>query len=253
MFFTGGLIPNYILVSQPGPAEHDLGIVLPNAISVFNLLVMKAFFESLPTELEEAAADRRAEHLRHPAADRAAAVQGGHRDDDAVLRGDRSGTPGSPRSSTWTTGPVPGHRLPAQPHRRAPPAASDSGGRQRRPQLQIAANIQAVTIVLTVAADPAASTRSSSGTSSPASCSARSRDRQRQSLHEPCHRKDVPVPRDARWRAAPPPLASPACSTAAPTTPAGRPDAVHANRSAPWTTTASAPVQGHRAADVLRS
>jgi len=30
--------------------------VLPNAISVFNLLVMKAFFESLPTELEEAAA-----------------------------------------------------------------------------------------------------------------------------------------------------------------------------------------------------
>jgi putative aldouronate transport system permease protein len=30
-------------------------IVLPNAISVFNLLVMKAFFETLPTELEEAA------------------------------------------------------------------------------------------------------------------------------------------------------------------------------------------------------
>ena len=31
-------------------------MVLPNAISVFNLLVMKAFFESLPSELEEAAA-----------------------------------------------------------------------------------------------------------------------------------------------------------------------------------------------------
>ena len=30
--------------------------MLPNAINVFNLLVMKAFFESLPTELEEAAA-----------------------------------------------------------------------------------------------------------------------------------------------------------------------------------------------------
>ena len=30
--------------------------MLPNAISVFNLLVMKAFFESLPVELEEAAA-----------------------------------------------------------------------------------------------------------------------------------------------------------------------------------------------------
>jgi putative aldouronate transport system permease protein len=31
-------------------------IVLPNAISVFNLLVMKSFFENLPEELEEAAA-----------------------------------------------------------------------------------------------------------------------------------------------------------------------------------------------------
>src|SRR5699024_4399902 len=31
-------------------------IVLPNAISIFNFLVMKAFFENFPTDLEEAAA-----------------------------------------------------------------------------------------------------------------------------------------------------------------------------------------------------
>jgi putative aldouronate transport system permease protein len=56
MFFNGGLIPNYVLVSGLGLRNTIWAIVLPNAISVFNLLVMKAFFESLPTELEEAAA-----------------------------------------------------------------------------------------------------------------------------------------------------------------------------------------------------
>jgi putative aldouronate transport system permease protein len=55
MFFTGGLIPNYVLVSSLGLKNSVWAIALPNAISVFNLLVMKAFFESLPTELEEAA------------------------------------------------------------------------------------------------------------------------------------------------------------------------------------------------------
>jgi putative aldouronate transport system permease protein len=56
MFFNGGLIPNYVLVSGLGLRNSLWAIVLPNAISVFNLLVMKAFFESLPSELEEAAA-----------------------------------------------------------------------------------------------------------------------------------------------------------------------------------------------------
>jgi putative aldouronate transport system permease protein len=56
MFFNGGLIPNYVLISALGFRNTLWAIVLPNAINVFNLLVMKAFFESLPTELEEAAA-----------------------------------------------------------------------------------------------------------------------------------------------------------------------------------------------------
>ncbi|GIE30321.1 sugar ABC transporter permease [Actinoplanes italicus] len=56
MFFNGGLIPNYVLVSSLGLRNTLWAIVLPNAISVFNVLVMKAFFESLPVELEEAAA-----------------------------------------------------------------------------------------------------------------------------------------------------------------------------------------------------
>jgi putative aldouronate transport system permease protein len=56
LFFNGGLIPNYILVTSLGMTDTIWAIVLPNAISVFNLLVMKSFFENLPTELEEAAA-----------------------------------------------------------------------------------------------------------------------------------------------------------------------------------------------------
>jgi putative aldouronate transport system permease protein len=57
MFFSGGLIPNYILIaSYLGWRNSILAIVVPGALSVFNLLVMKSFFENFPTELEEAAA-----------------------------------------------------------------------------------------------------------------------------------------------------------------------------------------------------
>ncbi|MFJ8822823.1 carbohydrate ABC transporter permease [Streptomyces sp. NPDC102467] len=55
MFFTGGLIPNYVLITGLGMKNSIWAIALPNAISVFNLLVMKAFFENLPSDLEEAA------------------------------------------------------------------------------------------------------------------------------------------------------------------------------------------------------
>lgn len=56
MFFNGGLIPNYILINTLGFKNTIWAIVIPNAISVFNLLVMKAFFENFPEDLEEAAA-----------------------------------------------------------------------------------------------------------------------------------------------------------------------------------------------------
>lgn len=55
MFFNGGIIPNYVLISTLGLKNTMWAVVLPMAMSVFNLLVMKSFFENLPTELEEAA------------------------------------------------------------------------------------------------------------------------------------------------------------------------------------------------------
>jgi len=57
MFFGGGLIPNYILVASfLGWRNSIWAVVVPGALSVFNLLVMKSFFENFPAELEEAAA-----------------------------------------------------------------------------------------------------------------------------------------------------------------------------------------------------
>jgi putative aldouronate transport system permease protein len=57
MFFGGGLIPNYILIANYlGWRNSIWAVVVPGALSVFNLLVMKSFFESFPEELEEAAA-----------------------------------------------------------------------------------------------------------------------------------------------------------------------------------------------------
>ncbi|MBX9243636.1 carbohydrate ABC transporter permease [Actinotalea ferrariae] len=55
MFFNGGLVPNYVLINGLNMTNTIWAIVLPNAISVFNLLVMKSFFENFPEELEEAA------------------------------------------------------------------------------------------------------------------------------------------------------------------------------------------------------
>ncbi|EWS80118.1 sugar ABC transporter permease [Brachybacterium phenoliresistens] len=55
MFFNGGIVPNYVLISSLGMKNTMWAVILPPALSVFNLLVMKAFFENLPGELEEAA------------------------------------------------------------------------------------------------------------------------------------------------------------------------------------------------------
>lgn len=56
MFFAGGMIPNYILVAQALHMRDTMwAILIPGAISTYNVLIMKSFFASLPGELEEAA------------------------------------------------------------------------------------------------------------------------------------------------------------------------------------------------------
>jgi len=53
MFFSGGLIPNYLLVRGLGLTNTVWAMVLPGLISSFNMLIMRNFFMSLPDALEE--------------------------------------------------------------------------------------------------------------------------------------------------------------------------------------------------------
>jgi putative aldouronate transport system permease protein len=55
MFFGGGLIPNYLLIRNLGMRNTIWAMIIPGAISTWNLIIMKSFFEGMPAELEEAA------------------------------------------------------------------------------------------------------------------------------------------------------------------------------------------------------
>jgi putative aldouronate transport system permease protein len=55
MFFSGGLIPTYILYRQMHLINNILVYILPASINTFNLIVLRAYFSGLPAELEEAA------------------------------------------------------------------------------------------------------------------------------------------------------------------------------------------------------
>jgi len=53
--FNPGLVPNYLLVTKLGLTNTLAAVFLPGAVSVYNTLIMKSFFEELPEELKESA------------------------------------------------------------------------------------------------------------------------------------------------------------------------------------------------------
>lgn len=56
MFFSGGLIPNYILMTKLHLTNTRWSVILSGAISIYNLIIMRTFFQnSIPNELLEAA------------------------------------------------------------------------------------------------------------------------------------------------------------------------------------------------------
>lgn len=55
MLFSGGMIPGYLLVSNLNLLDTYAALILPGAISVFNMVIVKNFFQEIPAELEEAA------------------------------------------------------------------------------------------------------------------------------------------------------------------------------------------------------
>ncbi|GAA4131431.1 carbohydrate ABC transporter permease [Streptomyces griseoincarnatus] len=55
MFFGAGLIPTYLLVQALGLTDTYLALILPSAVSVFNILVLRAFFMNISQELVDSA------------------------------------------------------------------------------------------------------------------------------------------------------------------------------------------------------
>lgn len=55
MLFNGGLIPTFMVVKKVGLLDNIWSLILPNALSVYNLVLMINFFRQVPKELEEAA------------------------------------------------------------------------------------------------------------------------------------------------------------------------------------------------------
>ena len=55
MLFSGGLIPGYLLVKSLGLVNTYGAIWLPGLVSVYNMLVMRTFFQGIPEELVESA------------------------------------------------------------------------------------------------------------------------------------------------------------------------------------------------------
>ncbi|WP_168119623.1 carbohydrate ABC transporter permease [Paenibacillus sp. HB172176] len=55
MYFSAGTIPTYLLLKDLHLLNNPLVLILPNSISVFNLIIMRSFFFSIPESLKESA------------------------------------------------------------------------------------------------------------------------------------------------------------------------------------------------------
>lgn len=55
MLFSGGMIPTYLVLNAYGLYDSYWALILIGAISPFNMIIIKNFFQEIPVELEEAA------------------------------------------------------------------------------------------------------------------------------------------------------------------------------------------------------
>jgi putative aldouronate transport system permease protein len=55
MWFSGGMIPLFLLVRDIGLLNNRLALILPNAISTYNLIVTLSYFRTIPESLDESA------------------------------------------------------------------------------------------------------------------------------------------------------------------------------------------------------
>lgn len=55
MYFSGGTIPIYLNIKELGLLNNVWSLIIPGALSTYNMIILKSFFTALPNELEEAA------------------------------------------------------------------------------------------------------------------------------------------------------------------------------------------------------
>ncbi len=55
MIFSGGMVPNYIVVNALGLTRSPFALILPSVVQVYNMILIKSYLEGLPKELEESA------------------------------------------------------------------------------------------------------------------------------------------------------------------------------------------------------
>ncbi|MDW7657783.1 MAG: carbohydrate ABC transporter permease [Bacillota bacterium] len=55
MFFNGGLIPTYLVIVALGMNNSPLALIIPGAISAYNLIILRTAFKAIPPSLEESA------------------------------------------------------------------------------------------------------------------------------------------------------------------------------------------------------
>ncbi|MCL1931877.1 MAG: carbohydrate ABC transporter permease [Treponema sp.] len=55
MYFGAGTIPNYVLMKTLGLLNNPLVLIIPNCLSVFNMIILRSFFFGIPESLRESA------------------------------------------------------------------------------------------------------------------------------------------------------------------------------------------------------
>ena len=55
MFFNGGIVPNYIIMTKLGLMDTIFALILPTALNAWNIVLLISFFREVPSELIEAA------------------------------------------------------------------------------------------------------------------------------------------------------------------------------------------------------
>lgn len=65
MFFGGGLVPTFLVISNLNMNNTVWAVILPNAFNVWNMILARTYYQSVPTELREASAIDGASEVAH--------------------------------------------------------------------------------------------------------------------------------------------------------------------------------------------